>query len=149
MIEVAIGVSIAALVVTFIGHAITRFAAHGRESVDKIEAIALAEEGIEVMRYLRDESWVSLRSMTNGAEYFLTISTTTIATTTVPALINGQFRRSIVVHPVYRATSGDDPVASTSVVSKAIDPDTKLITVTVSYGTPTTTLSLSSYLTNI
>jgi hypothetical protein len=113
--------------------------------------VLLAEEGIELMRYLRDDSWVAISSMQNGALYSLSISTTTIATTTSISLIDNTYRRTITVFPAYRATSGDDLVASTSGVSKVIDTDTKLVTVAVSWwsGGATSTMSLSSYLTNI
>jgi len=149
VIEIAIGVSIAALAVAFTAHAIARFASSGRENLNRARAALLAEEGIEVMRYLRDSSWTSLSSMTVGTPYFLNIATTTIATTTSSSLIDNTYRRTVTLYPAYRANSGEDLVASTSAVAKTIDTDTKLVTVSVSWGTPTSTVSLSTYLTNI
>jgi Tfp pilus assembly protein PilV len=151
VVEVVIGVSIAALIMVYASHAIARAASFGRENLDRARAVLLAEEGIELMRYLRDGSWVAVSSMQNGAPYSLSISTTTIATTTSISLIDNTYRRTITVFPAYRATSGDDLVASTSGVSKVTDTDTKLVTVAVSWwsGGATSTVSLSSYLTNI
>lgn len=148
-IEVAFGVSIAMLVVVFTTYAVARFASYGRESLDRARAVFLAEEGVELMRYLRDSSWTNMSSLQNGTPYYFSISTSTIATTPTPFLIDGKYVRTVVVYPAYRATSGDDLVASTSAVSKSVDDDTKLVTVSVSWGMSTSTVSLSSYLTNI
>lgn len=149
VVEVAFGVSIAALVVTFMTHAIIRFASAGTENLTRAQAVFIAEEGVELMRYLRDDSWANIQSLTNGTPYYLTISTTTIATSTTLSLIDGVFTRRIVSYPAYRATSGNDLVASTSAVAKSVDTDTKLITVTVSWGASSSTVSLSTYLTNL
>ncbi len=149
VVEVAIGVSIAALAITFTAHAITRFASSGRESAERVQAALLAEEGVELMRYLRDDSWTNLESMTNGTAYYLTVSTTTISTSTTPSLIEGKYTRTITTSAVYRATAGKDIVASTSGVAKSVDSHTKLVTVDVTWGTPVSTVSLATYLTNI
>jgi hypothetical protein len=135
----------------YASHAIVRAASFGRENLNQARAVLLAEEGIELMRYLRDDSFVAISSMQNGAVYGLSVSTTTIATTTMLSLIDNTYLRTVTVFPAYRATSGDDLVASTSGVSKAIDPDTKLARVSVSWrsGASTSTVSLSTYLTNI
>lgn len=146
IVEVVIGVSIAALAIAFMSHTIVRYASVGTETLDRTRAVFLAEEGLELVRYLHDDSWTNMSSLTSGTSYYLTISTTTIATTTVPALIDGQYTRTITTSPVYRATANDDIVASTSAASKALDPDTVLVTATVLWGTPTTTVRLSEYL---
>lgn len=146
VIEVVIGVSIAALAIAFMSHTIVRYASQGTDNLDKTRAVLLAEEGLELMRYLHDDSWTNISSLTNGTSYYLSISTTTIATTTTPNIVDGQYTRTITTSPVYRATSGDDIVASTSGVSKALDPDTVFVTATVAWGTPTSTVRLSEYL---
>lgn len=148
VVEVAIGVAIAALTVAFITHAVVRYASTGSENLNRARAIFLAEEGIEIMRYLRDDSWTNMSSLTNGTKYYLLLSTTTVATTTTASLIDTMFTRTITTQAVYRATSGDDIVASTSGVSKAIDINTKLVTATVTWGTATATVSISEYLAN-
>ena len=148
-VEVAIGVSIAALTVTFMMHTVVKLVTFGTDNLDRARAVLLAEEGIELMRFLRDSSWTNISSLSNGTRYDLLIATTTIATTTNSVPINTIYTRSITTSSVYRATAGSDIVASTSGVAKAIDTNTVLVTVSVSWGTPTSTVSLSSYLTNI
>lgn len=146
IVEVILGVSIAALAIAFMSHTIVRYASVGTETLDRTRAVFLAEEGLELMRYLHDDSWTNMSSLTTGTSYYLTISTTTIATSTTPTLIDGTYTRTITTSPVYRATASDDIVASTSAVSKALDPDTVLVTAIVLWGTPTTTVRLSEYL---
>lgn len=148
VVEIAIGVSIAALTITFMSHAVVRYASQGSETLERTRAIFLAEEGVELMRYLHDDSWTNLSSLTNGTKYYLSLSTTTVATTTSATLIDGVFTRAITTSAVYRATSGDDIVASTSGVAKAVDVNTKLVTVTVTWGSATSSASLSEYLAN-
>ncbi len=148
IVEIAIGVSIAALTIAFMSHAVVRFASQGSENLERTRAILLAEEGVELMRYLHDDSWTNLSSLTTGTKYYLLLSTTTVATTTTSSLIDGVYTRTITTGDVYRATSGDDIVASTSGVSKAIDTNTKLVTATVTWGTATSSVSMSEYLAN-
>lgn len=146
IIEVVLGVSIAAVTIAFMSHAVVRYASVGTENLERARAVFLAEESIELMRYLRDDSWTNISSLTNGTKYYLSLSTTTIATTTVPSLIDTVYTRTITTSAVYRATSGDDIVASTSGASKAIDVNTKLITATVTWGRSSSTVSLSEYM---
>jgi Tfp pilus assembly protein PilV len=148
-LEAVIGVTLVSLVLVYASHAIARSAIAGREEIQRTQAVLLAEEGLEVMQHIRDISYTSLSSMTPGTAYYLTISTTSLATTTTMSLVDSTFRRTVRVFPAYRATSGDDIVASTSPVSKSIDPHTMLVTATVSWGTPTSTVSISRYLMNL
>lgn len=146
VVEVAIGVSIAAVTIAFMTHAIVRYASAGTENLDRTRAVFLAEEGLELARYLKDDSWTNMSSLANGTAYYFVISTTTIGTTTSSSVINGTYTRTITAWPVYRATSGDDIVASTSGVAKAIDANTKLITARVTWGTAS--VSMSEYVAN-
>jgi Tfp pilus assembly protein PilV len=148
-LEAVIGVTLVSLVLVYASHAIARSAVVGREEIQRTQAVLLAEEGLEVIQHIRDISYTSLSSMTAGTAYYLTISTTSLATTTTASLVDGTFRRTVQVFPAYRATSGDDLVASTSPVSKSIDPHTMLVTATVTWGTPTSTVSISRYLMNL
>ena len=96
------------------------------------QAIFLAEEGIENARLARDTSWATLLA-SSGTE---TINT---------------FTRAVTLEDVYRRNSDDDIVPASSSDLKTLDPNTKKITVTVSWQTQkgTVNTTLSAYLTNL
>lgn len=144
-VEALVAVAIAALVIIFSTHAIVYFVSTGSDLVEKTQALYLAEEGLEVMRLIRDEDWDNIDILTAGERYYLSIDATSASTTDTPEVI-GQFTRSIVVEEVYRSTNNDDIVPSGS-PSSAIDPETVLVTSFVAWDTTTTTLR--TYLTDL
>lgn len=146
-VETIIGVSLAALILAFAGQAIVQFVNTARVVSEKTKALYLAEEGHELMRFIRDESWANVGGLTNGSTYYFAVSGTSIGVTTTPQLIDG-YRRTVVLQNVYRDTTTQDIVASTTGGSVA-DTSTKYVRVDVSWGTPTSTVSLTSMLTEI
>lgn len=96
------------------------------------QAVFLAEEGIENARLTRDTSWAKLLA-SSGTE---TINT---------------FTRAVTLEDVYRRNSDDDIVPTSSSDPKTLDPNTKKVTVTVSWQTQkgTANTTLSAYLTNL
>ena len=121
-----------------------------RQSLEKIRANFLAEEGLEVMRFLRDKSWnANLANFFPGTNYYISFATTTsewsIGSTAV-SYIDFLFERKLTVENVFR-DSNDNIVLS----GGTNDPDSKKITSYVSWpeGNATTTISLSTYLSDI
>ncbi len=110
-----------------------------------IQAAYLLEEGLEVLGYMRDTSWVNISRLSTTTTYYLTWSGTTWATTTVPQYVDNEFLRSISVTDIKRDASDDISNSGT------YDPNAKQITATVSYyqGHATTTKSISTILTNL
>lgn len=145
-IEVAIGVSLAALVLIFAVQTIGLFVNANREASEKTKAIYLTEEGLEVLRYLRDGSWSTLSGLSANSTYYIAASGTSIAITTTLQNMDG-YVRSFRVSNVYRNAS-DDIVASTTSGSVA-DTSSKYVTMTTTYGTPTSSVSITSILTEI
>lgn len=96
------------------------------------QAIFLAEEGIENARLARDTSWAKLLSSSGMG----TINT---------------FTRAVTLEDVYRRNSDDDIIPASSSDQKTLDPNTKKVTVTVSWQTQkgTANTTLSAYLTNL
>lgn len=137
-----IGISIAALILVFVVHSVTRFASIGREMIDKTAALYIAEDGMEIVRFIRDDSWTNISSLTNGATYYLNVSSTTLAITGTPETV-GIFSRSFVVDEVERGATDD------IVVSGVTDPGSKYVTVTVTWDGGTESVSLTSVLANI
>ena len=114
---------------------------------DRVEAVYLAREGMEALRYLRDDSWTS---------YIAPLSTTTIyhlsfngsryaTTTTAPALINKKFQRQFTTASVFR--DSNDNIAG----SGTADTSTVQLTMKVLWqvGTVSSTESIIFYLTNL
>jgi len=145
LIEIVIGVSV--LAVSFL--AISGFyqkALNVSRGTDKLtQASFLLEEGIEVARFLRDENWQNISTLSTGADYYLTFDGSAWSTTTTSTLIDSVFDRILVVEDVYRDFN-DDIVFSGGV----LDTDTRQVEISVSWydGTSTTTQIVSTYLTN-
>ena len=119
----------------------------GKQVTEKTQALYLAEEGLELVRFVRDDDWSNIGTLSAGVPYALALSSTAIGVTTIPE-IEGVFRRTFTISNVYRNPSTDDIVASTTAGSVA-DINSKYITVNVTWGSPTTTVSLTGILTNL
>jgi len=120
------------------------------ESADKIRANFLAEEGLEALRYLRDESWQSnLSSLSAGTDYYLSFnsgaSKWSIGASN-PGAIDSVFTRTITPANVSRDSS--DNIVSAGGTN---DPNTKLFSVRVSWleHGALQNLVLSTYLADI
>lgn len=136
---VEILVAVAVLLASFVS-VLTAFqvaARHGRGTMEHVQATALAEEGIETMTTLRDAGWNNLSFLTIGTSYDLVFNGTAWATMQTPQMIDGFFRRTVVLDDVYRRNADKDIVASSSPDAKAIDAGTRKVTVRVSWATTT------------
>lgn len=121
-----------------------------RQSLEKIRANFLAEEGLEAMRFLRDKSWsTNLASLSQGTNYYLNFSTSTSEwnlNSNPLSYVDYFFERKIIVENVLRDSS-DNIVLS----GGTNDPDSRKINVFVSWpeGNATTTLRISAYLSDV
>lgn len=145
-VEAVVGVSIAALILTFTTHTIVRFIRTSGDSADKTQALFLAEEGLEFTRYIRDDAWGNISALTNGATNYIEVGASTITTTTTPEVI-GQFTRSFIIEPIYR-DSNDDIVPSTE-PSATADTDSKEVEAIVTWGNPAKSVSLKTIVSNL
>lgn len=145
--EVVVAAAIVGLVATGIVTVYLAQLSIGIDLPNRVSATLLQKEGIEAVRYMRDSSWASnIAPLTLGATYYLSTSTGTWAATLAkPAADTGIFTRTVKFTAVNRDPNGN------IAVSGANDPNTRLVTVTVSYpnGSATTTYSVSAYLTNL
>lgn len=146
-IEVVIGVSIAGMILVFSMTSIMEFINSARDVAQKTEALYLAEDGLELVRFMRDEDWDTIGSLTLNTPQYLAVTSTEVLPTATPEIV-GDYTRSFTVSNVYRDTGSDDIVASTTSGSAA-DTDSKYITMTVRWGTPSKNVSLTTILTNI
>jgi type II secretory pathway pseudopilin PulG len=146
-LEVVIGVSIAAVILTVAGNAMGQFINTGRSVTQKTQALYLAEEGLELIRFVRDTNWADVSVVPTDTTRYLSVTPTTVVITTTPEIIEG-FVRSFRFQNVYRNATTDDIVASTT-AGAVVDTSAKYVTVSVSYGNPTTTVSLTSVLADL
>lgn len=147
LVEIVIGASIItvgimALISThslYIKYALT----HDKD----VQVVYLLEEGLEAVSFLRDKGWTAnIFPLTASTTYHLYYDGTSWTRGTTTEYIDGTFVRNFAVYDVFRNNSTQQ-ISS----SGALDPNTKKVTVNVSYlqGTGTTTQSLSKYITNL
>lgn len=113
---------------------------------EKARALAIAQEGIEAVRTIRDAGWISnIESLSFGSTYYVaTSSNQWVLTGTNPGLIANTYTRTTVIDAVSRDIN-DDIVA----MGGTDDPGTKKVTMTVTWGNPIKTVQLITYITNI
>jgi len=145
VIEILVGVSLLALIVIFTTHSLTLHFASGALVQQKTKALYLAEEGQEILRYLRDEDWNAITDLTADTQYYFAVATSTVATTTSLELIDTRYTRSFVLREAYR-DANDDLVASTTGGS-SIDTGSYIAEVSVVWGA--NSVSLDGLLTNV
>lgn len=145
LIEVIVGISILAVILLAVGLSINAFAEARSRLVIDAQTLYLAEEGVEMVRALRDDDWDSIDSYAIDTTYYFDVATTTIAIGSTPEIIDGEFFRQVTFRQVYRNGS-DDIVASTTGGASV---DDELVEVEVSVGGPTGTTTLRSILSNI
>ncbi len=114
----------------------------------KIQASFLLEEGMEAIRFLRDESWsLNIAPLNAATPYYLNFSAGKWQIISSPTPnIDGIFERTFIISNVYRNI--DDDIVSSGGI---LDAGTKKITFSVSWSLrgATTTKNLSAYITNL
>lgn len=116
--------------------------------VKKVKATLLAEETIEVVKLLRDQSWIAnivgtpvdtnrFLSYNSGLNFW--------ATTTDNIFVDSLYERKFILENVYR--DGNNDIAS----SGTLDGDARLVTATVSWleKGATSTKTISTYIFNL
>lgn len=146
VVEIVVVVGIVSIIVLSIFQLVvvaTRPIAFGSRQA---EATYLAEEGIEAVRLLRNESWTTkIATLTDSATYYpVLVSNAWTLASTNPGPINGTYTRTIVVSTAVR--DGSDDISSTGTP----DPKTKKVTATVSWVEhgQNQSVILETYLTN-
>jgi len=143
--EIVIGAAIMSVAILSVISMYTTYVKYALSNSKNISASYILEEGLEVMTFFRDTSWVNISGLSTETAYYLTFNGTSWATTTSPQYVDDQFLRIITVENVYRDANDDIDVSGN------LDSNIRKITTTVSYwqGHATTTRSVSTYLTNI
>ncbi len=118
------------------------------QSLPKLQAAFLAEEGIEALHSMRDGGYsTNIGNLSSVPKYYLVYAQNTEAygATTTTTIIDSRFYRTVQIEDVYR--DGAYNIAS----SGTLDADTKKATVMVSWqnNNATSTHTLQTYVFNI
>lgn len=146
LIEIIIGSTILTISLIAISTYFQKSLQLNQDSDKLVRASFLLEEGMEVVKFFRDTSWLNISGLTAGASYYLQFDGIKWATTSSNIFVDGIFERKLVIDNVAR-DSNDDIVSS----GGTDDSGTKKVIVLVSWfgRTGTTTKSISMYITNI
>jgi prepilin-type N-terminal cleavage/methylation domain-containing protein len=149
LVEILIGSSIICVSLILIVNLETGISKMGFNSMKRVQAQMLAEEGVTSIRNIRNSSWQNISVLNNDVPYRLywdQIINTWTATTSV-VLIDNSFDRTVTFSAVNRDVATFDVVSSGGVV----DNDTRKFVVDVSWldTNGTSTRSISSYIYNI
>jgi len=118
----------------------------GLSTGNTVKATYLAEEGLEALRFLRDDSWVdNIEPLLVDTPYGVALSGNSWEVDSALTWV-GYFERTVTLSDVYRDVNGDIVTSGGT-----LDPDARLVTATVAWptGAATTTKTISTYLTNL
>lgn len=143
VVEVLVG---SAIIAAFLFASVQAFSSAvrlNRQSLRTLQAGYLLEEGIEVVKQLRDVSWAGqIAVQDTGTPFYLERAGGAWQTTTTPEYVDGLFAREVVLDDVYRDANQDIAGSGT------LDEGTRKVTVTVAWreGAATTTRAMSTYI---
>lgn len=122
-----------------------------QENSKEIRATFLAQEGIEMTRAMRDVSWKGLIApLPIDVLHYPFFDGHWRLYATNPGSLEGVFSRTITFSDVYRRTSDDDIVDASFIGPKSLDPDARLVTVHVIWGSRTgASTTIRTYVTNL
>ncbi len=146
LLEIIIGASIISVAILAAVSCYTIYIQYALANQKNVQASYLLEEGLEATSFLRDMGWTTnISPLSVLTTYYLVWNGYYWVTSTTPQYVDGLFLRSINLANVNRDSNGRIATSGTN------DPNTKLITATVSYwqGHATTTQSISTYITNL
>lgn len=151
LIEIVVASAIVSIsLFALIGASKASFQAVDKSLMQK-RAEFLAEEGIEVVKILRDASWSTyIDPLISGTTYYSSFnpSTNTWSLSTVnPGAVDGIFTRTIVASDVYRRNSDSDIVDISSPDPKTVDSGTILVTSRITWESKD--VEILTYVTNI
>jgi hypothetical protein len=108
-----------------------------------IKGQLLAEEGIEIVRLVRDSGWSNVSAIPTEQDYYFNLGLSAWGVTTTPEVIDGVFARHFRLHEVRRSAVNGSIVQS----GGSVDANTFLADVFVSWlwNNATTTLKYQTY----
>lgn len=144
-VEIVIGVAILGLMVVAAVLTLALFVRSATDAKERTIALYQAEAGLEYLRHIRSEAWTNISGLSVDTQYYFDVSTTTLATSGTPEVIDGYYNRSFYLTDLYR--DGNDDITPSTTPGATIDTDSFYMTVAVDFGS--STVSLSGILTNL
>jgi len=152
IVEILVAVGIASVSLVSLMGLFNNYLKVCNNNKQNIEALNLAQEAMESVRAVRDDSWNNISNLTPGTIYHPVQQGTPPewGMSSGTETINNFFLREIILAEVYRLDASGDIVLSGGV----LDPDTKKVTVTVCWNTQINCnsakykVNLVSYITN-
>ena len=146
LVEVIVGASIISASLVLIIFVFQGIIGLSQDNLRGVQAAFLAEEGLEVVRSLRNQDWQNLTNLTTETDYGLTFSLVSgWQIDTEITLIDNLFDRRFRLKEVYR--DANNQIATTG----TLDPESYQIISSVAWnnGQATSTKVVTSYLMNI
>lgn len=149
MLEAVIVVSIITVAFAALLSTAAYFLRGGLRAADSVQTAFLLEEGVEAVRFLRDNGYATYITplVATTTTLYLERTSTGWRASSSPSLVLNEYRRTIALARVYRRNSDDDIVPASSGDPKTIDTHTTRLTVTV--GNTEGSTSLSTYVADI
>jgi len=145
LVEIIIGISIISMIVVAVGVSVTSFVDARSALLDDVKTLYLVEEGHELIKALRSSDWSTFDGLALDTIHYLDVSTSSLAFSTTPEVIDSDFYRSFIIREVYR--DGSDDFATSTTPGATVDPDMKEVHVYVQG--PNGTTSMPALLANI
>ena len=130
LIEVVVSIAIIATILVGLLSAFNVYIKAALSNTEKIQSAFLLEEGLEVVRFIRNEDWNNISALATSTDYYIVFNVDTWEIVTT-ASSTSSFTRIMNVADVFRRDIDDDIIASTSVDAKTFDVKTKFITIKV------------------
>ena len=142
LVEALVAVAIIGIILVFVMQTQTLFFASARTSMETTKATYLAEEGQELVRYLRDADWNQIAALSTGSPHYFNVTGSGVTITSTPEVIDSRYTRSFTLTSLSRSASGD-------FVSSGGTSDTGSRVVTVDIDWNGTKVSLKGIVTNM
>lgn len=129
IVEIMTAVALAAIFFTAIYSLVIFSLRATGKNVRGLEALYLAEEGVEAVRFAKNESWdANIAPLANATTYYPVISGGEWTLSAVnPGLVNGVYTRTVTLQEVHRDVNDDISAAG------VVDSGTRKITVKVTW----------------
>lgn len=146
IVELVVAVAIITIFLSAIVFAFNSFLKLSSNNIKNVKAVYLAEETMEVMKFLKSVDWVlNIAPLNSNQDYFLNFTGDSWEIVSTENMID-EFERKFVLQDVLRDAEGKIVESGGN-----LDLGTKKLTVYISWqsGIATTTKSVSTYIANI
>ena len=111
LIEIIVGSAILTVSLAAVATYFQKSLQFNQDNKKIVQASFLLEEGLEVVKFFRDTSWLNISGLTSNTSYYLKFDGTKWATSTSNVFVDNLFERKLVINNVSR-DANDDIVSS-------------------------------------